>query len=159
MPHPVETDVVVVRLDDRRLALPLASVLEILPAMECATLPDAPPVVSGVVNLRGRPVPVVSLRERLGLPRVKCHPDHHVVVCSIGVRHVALWVDHAEAVTSVDAALVAPAETVVASRYLDGIALLPDGLMFVVDLQSFLDSDEALRLEAAMAGLTEPACS
>jgi purine-binding chemotaxis protein CheW len=157
--HSTDTDVVVVRLDDRRMALPVASVVEIFPAMECATLPNAPLLVSGVVNLRGLPVPVISLRARLGLPMVEYHPDHHVVVCSIGARRVALWVDHAEAVSSLDPASVVAADAVIALQYLDGVAVQPDGIMFVFDLQAFLDSGEASQLDAAMAELTAPASS
>jgi chemotaxis signal transduction protein len=151
----VGTDVLVVRLVEERMALPLGSVLEVLPAMDTSVLPGGPPVVSGVVNLRGEPVPLLSLRARLGLPAVECHPDHHVVVCLVGGRRVALWVDRAESVTSLDPRTVVASDGVVASRHLGGVAMLPDGVLFVFDLQSFLDADEILQIEAALAAFKE----
>jgi purine-binding chemotaxis protein CheW len=159
MQQSVGTDVLVVRVDEDRMALPLGSVLEILPAMDSSTLPGGPPVVVGVVNLRGDPVPLLSLRARLGLPAVECHPDHHVVVCSVGERRLALWVDRAESVTSLDPKTVVASDGVVATRYFEGIAVLSDGVMFVFDLRSFLDADEILQLDNAMAAIAERVAS
>jgi purine-binding chemotaxis protein CheW len=159
MKQSVGTDVLVVRVVDERMALPLGSVLEILPAMDSASLPGAPPVVIGVVNLRGEPVPLISLRARVGLPAVECHPDHHVVVCSVRGRRVALWVDRAESVTSLDPKTVVASDGVVATRYFAGIVVLSDGVMFVFDLRSFLDADEILQIDTAMAAVAERVAS
>ena len=145
--------VLVVRAGGERLGIPLADVVEVLPALASSALPDAPPMVCGVVNLRGAPLPLVSLRERVGLPTVATDPDHHVVVCRVAGRPVGLWVDAAEVVTEVEADGVVPAEGVVASRHLDGVALLPDGLLLVYDVRSFLDADAALRLDSALAAV------
>ena len=149
--------VLVVRAGGERLGLPLVDVVEVLPALAGAALPDAPPMVCGVVNLRGEPLPLVSLRERIGLPTVEPHPDHHVVVCLVAGRRVGLWVDVAEVVTEVEPDGVVPAEGVVASRHLDGVAVLPDGLLLVYDVRSFLDADDVLRLDSALASVTETA--
>lgn len=146
-----DVDVLVVHVAGQRVGLPLGSVIEILPAVAVTSLPDAPPMVCGVVNLRGTPLPVLSLRERLGLDQLRPDPDHHVVVCDIVDRPVGVWVDSADAVTVVGAGDLVDASDVAASRHLAGVAVQADGLLLVYDVRSFLDADDALQLSAAMA--------
>lgn len=146
-----EVDVLVVRVADERVAVPLDGVIEVLPAVALAPLPDAPPMVCGVANLRGTPLPVLSLRERLGLAEVGLAPDHHIVVCDIAGRPVGVWVEAAEDVTVVAAEDLVPASDVAASRHLAGVAVQPDGVLLVYDARSFLGADEALELGAVMA--------
>lgn len=141
----------VVRVGGLRAALPLDAVVEVLPALASSPLSDGPDMVCGVVNLRGAPIPLLSLRERLGLPPVEPDPDHHIVVCEIGDRHVGVWVDAADKLTTVDRAAVVPSSGVAATRHLDGVAMLPDDMLLVYDVRSFLAADDALRLDAALA--------
>lgn len=150
--------VLVVRLGDERLALPLDVATEILPAVATTPLPDAPAVVCGVANLHGEPLPVLSLRERLGLPHLSPRPEHHIVVCELDGRRLGLWVDSAEAVATLDRREVVPAADVASTRHLQGVAILPDGLILVYDVRSFLAVDEALALDTAMglAGSRSP---
>jgi purine-binding chemotaxis protein CheW len=63
------TDVLVLRLEAREYALPVHRVIEVVRMVAITPLPEAPPWVDGVVNLRGRVVPVIDLRARLGIPR------------------------------------------------------------------------------------------
>ena len=53
------------RLDDRRYALPLDRAERLIHAVDVTPLPNAPPVVRGVINVHGQLVPVVSLRQRV----------------------------------------------------------------------------------------------
>lgn len=137
-------------LDDERLALPLESVLEILPAMAFTSLPTAPEVVRGVINLRGEPLPLVDLRTRLGSEPRPPRPHDHVVVCRVGDRAVGMWLDHAEGMVEVDTAGMVPVTDVARARHVEGVALLPDGMLLVCDVRSFLSADEALSLDAAL---------
>lgn len=149
--------VLVASLDDERLALPLEDVVEVLPAMASSPLPHAPVVIAGIVNLRGEPLPLLDLRTRLGgIPAVP-DPDDHVVVCRIQGRRVGVWVDRALAVTSIDTRNMVAVSEVALASHVDGVALVPDGMFFVYDVQSFLDADDALTLEGAMQELGDGA--
>src|SRR5437764_218583 len=61
-------EILVFEVDGRRYGLPASEVRELLRAVAIVPLPLAGPAVEGVVNLRGRVVPVFDLRVRLGLP-------------------------------------------------------------------------------------------
>lgn len=142
--------VLLTSLDELRLGFPLEDVLEVLPAMASSPLPGAPAVIAGVVNLRGRPLPLLDLRARLAMGPADADPDDHVVVCRIGDRQVGIWVDRALAVTSMDTGDVITVNEVAQASHVDGVALAPDGMFFIYDVQSFLDADEALTLDGAM---------
>lgn len=145
----------VVRVADDRVGVPVDDVIEVLPAVALAPLPGAPPVVCGVMNLHGTPLPVLSLRERLGLEPVEQDPEHHIVVCDILGRQVGVWVDAAESATAVRADDLVPASEVAASRHLAGVAVRPDGVLLVYDVRSFLGADEALDLGSALAAVSQ----
>src|SRR5262249_2567798 len=79
----------------RRYGLPATEVRELVRAVAIVPLPMAPPGVEGVVNLRGRVVPVIDLRARLGLASRPVAPSDHMIVVSLGERLAALRVDRA----------------------------------------------------------------
>lgn len=149
--QPAAVTVVIVRVGEERAAIRLADVREVLPALAWVPLPGAPAMVTGVFNLHGTPVPLLSLRERVGLPDAPADPHNHVVLCQIAGRQVGLWVDVVDTVAVIDRDEVVPADGVAATRHLDGVAVLDDGLLFVYDVRAFLEGDDALRLDAAMA--------
>lgn len=147
--------VLMVRLDDLRLALPLDAVVEVLPAMACTPLPGAPQVVVGVANLRGEPLALLDLRTRLGGEVREPHPDDHVVVCRVADRLVGVWLDHVTGLDEVAVDDLVTVTEVAQADHVEGVALLPDGTVLVCDVRSFLSVDEALGLDAAFAAAGE----
>ena len=143
--------VLVVHVDDVRYGLPLDEVVEVLPAAAVVPLPGAPPVVEGLLNLRGELVPVIGLRARLGAPVRPVRESDHFVVCRVRGRSVGVLVDRAEEVQGVDPAALEAVERVAAASHLCGVARTPDGLLLVYDVPSFLSADEVLGLDRALA--------
>jgi purine-binding chemotaxis protein CheW len=90
------------RVGSADYALPAAQVLH-LESFEAAThVPGAPAYVTGLVQVRGRVVPVVDLRTRFGLPPIERTIDHRVVVVQVGTRVAGLLVDSAREVLQLD---------------------------------------------------------
>ena len=115
------------RLADRRFALRVSDVREIVRAVAIAPLPKAPAIVEGVVNYRGTIVPVLDVRARFGLAAEPLHPNQHFILAHAGPRLVALRVDQADALVEVERHLVEPAAVAPGAEYVAGIARLPDG--------------------------------
>lgn len=145
----------VVVVDHERFAISLEDVLEVLPAVAARPLPGAPDVIRGLLNVRGTPVPVLDLRTRLGRPARQPTAADHVVLCRLGERTVGIWADHVAAVTEIDTTDVVPISEVAAAVHVRGVALLPDGMLLVTDVRSFLDADEGLGLDRAMAAAAD----
>ena len=118
-------------------AVPAAQVLH-LESYESATpVPGAPPYVAGVVQVRGRLVPVVDLRRRFGLEPVPHSIDHRVVVVQVGTRVAGLLVDSAREVLRIEeTAFEKPPELVeqTAGGFVKGIATVTKRLFLLVDV-------------------------
>lgn len=147
------SDLLVLRAEDRRFAIPTALVREVLRAVWIEPLPGAPPAVEGLIDYRGTPIPVFDVRVRLGLPLRPLHPHDHLVVVRAGAREVALRVDRAEAlVEAPEAAIRALDGTLAASELFGGVAQLEDRMLLVHDPERFLTAKEAQALERAQEG-------
>lgn len=145
-------DLLTFALGGHRFALPASAVVEALRVVAAAPLPSAPPIVEGVINVRGALVPVLDVRARFGLPPAEVDPDQHLIVARAGARPVALRVDRALDLITVAENEIEPVEHVSPGTALvAGLARLPDGVLVIHDPDRFLALDEAARLEAAVA--------
>ncbi|HTR79281.1 MAG TPA: chemotaxis protein CheW [Gemmatimonadaceae bacterium] len=135
-----------------RLALLVESTREVLRAVWIEPLPQAPPDVEGVINVRGTLIPVIDLRERLGLPPEPIALDQHMIIADAGPRRVALRVDRALDVRSVAADAIDESSAVDGlGPQISGIARLDDGLLIIADLDRFLSGSDGVRVDAAIA--------
>jgi purine-binding chemotaxis protein CheW len=144
--------VLLVTVEGQRYALPLEDVRELVRAARLTPLPRAPAVVEGLLNLRGELLPVLDLRRRFRLPPRPLSSSDHLVIAQAGARRVALRVDRAEGLLPVEPRLLdtSPAE-LPGVGYVAGALKLPDGLVLLHDLRTFLSEAEALALEEALA--------
>ncbi len=136
----------------RRWGLAASVLREVIRAVAIAALPKAPPIVEGVINLRGTIVPVLDIRQRFALPPVPLAPDHHFLIAQANGRLVALRVDRALDLVAIDEhAITSPANVAPGAEHVAGIVKLDDGLLVIHDLEQFLSGDEARGLDAAVA--------
>jgi purine-binding chemotaxis protein CheW len=128
-------EILVFEVAGRRFGLPATEVRELLRAVSIVPLPLplAGPAIEGVVNLRGRIVPVLDLRARLGLPIRAVVPSDQMIVAQSEGRLVALRVDRALDLVRLDAGATA-------AGGIDGVrvARLADGLAPLLDLRTVL---------------------
>ena len=146
------------RVADVRLAFPAEAVCGIHRAVLIAPLPGAPSIIEGVVDVRGEPVPVLDLAERLALaPRPVLSPDERLVVLSAGGHRVAVRVDEADELAELDVHAVEHGEGFLAgARTVAGVARLDDGLLTVHDPAAFLTQAERDALADAMTQSASP---
>jgi len=128
-------------------------VQEIIRVSEITQVPRAPGFIKGVINLRGRVIPVLDLKRKLGLGEVaESARMSRIVVVKVKERLVGLLVDGASQVLKVPVASIeaAPEEVVeIDANYLRGVAKLEDRLIILMDLPKVL----ALELrEGGVAG-------
>lgn len=124
------------RLDREEFGVPIASVREILRVDEITRVPHAPRYVRGVTNVRGRILPVVEIRTRIGLSPLVPTPAARIVVLEVGARTLGLLVDGEARVARVKASQVEPPpDEIVSARsdYVSGVAKRPEGLLILLD--------------------------
>ena len=113
-------------------------VQEIVRVSTITQVPRAPEFVRGVINLRGRIIPVVDLKRKLGLGVVdETNRQARIVVVKVRDRLIGLLVDGASQVLKVPVAVidVAPEEVVeIDTNYIRGVAKLEKRLIILMDL-------------------------
>jgi purine-binding chemotaxis protein CheW len=128
-------------------------VQEIIRVSEITQVPRAPEFIKGVINLRGRIIPVVDLKRKLGLGDVEVLRQSRIVVVKIKERLIGLLVDGASQVLKVPVSTIeaAPDEvTEIDTTAIRGVAKLPGRLIILMDLNKTLalelreEADEAL---------------
>jgi len=105
-------------------------------------VPNAIPVVEGVVHSRGRVIPVLNLRVRFGFQKIPFDLRARLVVINLGGRVVGLVVDTArEFVLIPDATIEVPPEgiTKLSGKYLDGIATIKERLILILNIERVID--------------------
>lgn len=128
-------------LDREEFGIPVTQVREVIRVTEITRVPQVPPHVRGVTNLRGRILPVVEIRTRLGLEPAIVTPVSRIVVVEVLARVLGLLVDRVSQVTRLPADSVAPPpEEVVSAEtdYVTGVARWDSRLIILLDLDKVL---------------------
>ena len=155
-----ERQLVVFELADQRYGVDIGTVREIIRMSEITHVPDAPPSVEGVINLRGTVIPVVDLRKRFGLRVSESTAQSRVVVVEIGDESFGVVVDAVAEVLRIPGSSVEAASAIVTttdSFYIDGIAKVGDQLLILLDLEKALSAEALQRLAPALAELAAAA--
>ncbi|HEV2175700.1 MAG TPA: chemotaxis protein CheW [Terriglobia bacterium] len=134
-------------LDGQQYALRLRAVQQIVRMVEVTPLPKAPEIVLGVVNLQGKIIPVLNVRERFGLRDRETNLRDQLIVAQTAKRSVALVVDSVTSVIERSRDEITEAARIVpGAEYVEGVAKLEDGMLFIHDLDRFLSPEEEQQL-------------
>lgn len=146
------TQWVAFNLDEQQYALPLRSVRRVTRSVEITALAKAPKIVLGIIDLQGELVPVISMRERLGFSEPDPSLTDQLIIAESAKRSVALLVN---AVTGViekkPEEITAAKEIVPGAKYVEGVARLADGILFIYNLDNFLSAPEQRQLGRLLA--------
>ncbi len=146
-----EMQLVVFDLASEFYGVDIGDVREINRMQAITRVPGAPPFVEGVINLRGRVVPVVDLRKRLNLKVGEQTQESRIVVVDIGGRDVGVIVDAVSEVLRIPTTTIEPPSSMITnieSDYLRGIAKLDAKLVILLDLNKVLSTIEMGKVSA-----------
>jgi purine-binding chemotaxis protein CheW len=139
-------------IGSEEFGLDILRVQEINRMVEITRVPNAPPFVSGVINLRGRVIPIVDLRERFGLSKKENDKNTRIIVVELKGRVVGFVVDSVQEVLRIPKNITEPPPPMVAgigSEYITAVGKLEDRLLILIDLERILTSTEQEQLTAA----------
>lgn len=149
------------RVGQENFGVPISLVHEIVPMMEITAVPDAPQYIEGVVNLRGKIIPVMDLRKRFAEPAVP-NRRNRILVAGLEGHLVGLVVDAASEVLKLDPEAIEPPPNVFEKgelNYVTGVGKLANRLIILIDLARIMQRGELRRISevAAAAGALPPA--
>ena len=129
------------QLGKEEYGVEIASVQEIIRATDITPVPGAPSHVRGVINLRGKIIPVVDLRRRFALVSVEAGDAQRIIVVELGEKRIGMLVDSVSQVIKVPAGVVEemPEEaTSVDENFIRGVGKLDSRLIIILDLNKSL---------------------
>lgn len=133
-------------LNDEKYGIDIMDVEEILRMIDITKVPKAPPFVEGIINIRGKVIPIVDLRKKLGIPANDYTNSTRIIVVNLRGKQVGFIVDQVEEVLRVDGGVVdkAPtASTSVDNTYIKGVARLATGMVIILDVHQIFKKGEA----------------
>jgi purine-binding chemotaxis protein CheW len=136
-----ELQIVIFDLAGETYGADIQAVQAIVRMQPITSIPQAPPAVQGVINLRGKVNPVMDLRKRFGLEVTEETKDSRIVIVDIGDQDVGLIVDAVAEVTRIPLDSIEPPSEVVSTAetdYISGIAKFEDRMIILLDLDKVL---------------------
>jgi purine-binding chemotaxis protein CheW len=125
------------KITHQHYALPLAVALEIIRLPALVPLAGAPPTLCGLLNLRGRYLPILDARALIGAP-VEYDLNSQIVIAGRGIPEVGLLVDQVNDVCMVTADRVAPIDRTDVAPFLTSVFDLAEESVLVFDLAALL---------------------
>lgn len=147
-----ELQVVGFRIGRETFGLPISIVREIVRVPEITSVPNAPDYIEGVINLRGRIIPIVDLRKRFGDKTFEASKKNRIVVVEMESRVIGLIVHSASEVLRIPPSEVEAPHNVFQEgelNYITGVGKLNGRLVILLDLSRILQRGELRRLEDA----------
>lgn len=138
-------------IGEEEFGVNILKVQEINRTMEITKVPRSPEFVEGVINLRGKVIPIIDLRRRFGLSSKPEDKDTRIIVIEINSVIVGFVVDAVSEVLRIPASTVEPPPPVVAgveSDYISGVGQLKDRLLIMLDLDKLLSTEDLDMLSA-----------
>jgi purine-binding chemotaxis protein CheW len=147
-----ELQVVGFRIGRETFGLPISLVREIVRVPEITAVPNAPDYIEGVINLRGRIIPVVDLRKRFGEKSFEPNKKNRIVVVELESRAIGLLVNSASEVLRIPPSEIEEPHNVFKEgelNYITGVGKLKGRLVILLDLARVLQRGELQRLDEA----------
>jgi len=132
-------------VENEEFGVDILKVQEIIRTVEITRVPKSPEFVEGVINLRGKIVPVIDLRKRFGIAKKDHDNETRIIVVELSDKVVGFLVDKVKEVIRVEKSIIEPPPeltTSIKANYITGVAKLQDRLLILLDLDKVLSSDE-----------------
>ena len=132
-------------IGDEEFGIDILKVQEIIRTMAITKVPNSPPHVEGVINLRGKVIPVIDLRSRFLLESKPHDNQTRIIVVDLHRVVIGFVVDGVSEVLRIQSNTVEPPPPVVSgieSEYIKGVGKLDNRLLILLDLDKLIPIEE-----------------
>ncbi len=138
------------KIGEEEFGVDILNVQEIIRMVEVTRVPNAPSFVEGVINLRGKVIPIVDLRRRLMMAEKSKDKNTRIVVVELERKVIGFIVDSVNEVLRINKNITEPPPPMVSgidSEFITAIGKLDDRLLILLDLEKILSIEEVNSLE------------
>lgn len=138
------------KVGNEEFGLDILKVQEIIRLRELTRVPNMPAFVDGVINLRGKVIPVIGLRRRMGIPAGEDDKRTRIVVAEVNGKVLGFVVDEVSEVLRIPEANFEPPPKLgqVEREYVQGIGKIDERLLILIDLSPLLSDREHSQIAA-----------
>ncbi len=139
-------------LDNEEYGVEILKIREIIGIMDITRVPQTPDFVEGVVNLRGKVIPVIDLRSKFGLQRTEYNDQTCIIVVDVGML-MGVIVDTVQEVHNISADDIEPPPALGASvdtSFILGMGKVKDDVKILLDIDRVLTSGELVQMVEAV---------
>ena len=132
-------------IGEEEFGVDILIVSEIIRLVQITPVPHAPHFIKGVINLRGRVLPVVGLRMRFGMDEIEMTEKTRIIVMMWEHQLVGFLVDSVSEVLRIPSSTVEPTPPVVAgigAEYIEGVGKMGERLLILLNMQSLMANSE-----------------
>ncbi len=153
-------DLVAFRLGEQMYALPSAPIVKIIEMVTITPIPQVNHVVEGVINMRGRAVPVIYLRRLFGLPEIPFQLRTPIIIVQIKEQNMGLIVDEVIDILSLSEQQISRVADIMPegmgeAPVLRGLAHIQNEAVLLLDLNHLLDPRHVQQLAQVMSVLPD----
>jgi purine-binding chemotaxis protein CheW len=141
-------------LDQEEYGISILKVREIIGILPITTVPQTPRFVKGVINLRGKVIPIVDLRSKFNMPPIEYTEKTSIIVVDVSgsseAIQIGVVVDHVSEVVNIKSEEIEDTPTfgtAVDTSFILGMAKLGKGVKILLEIDKVLGSDEMSLLE------------
>lgn len=137
------------KIGNEEFGVDILKVQEIIKIITITNIPNSPSFVEGVINLRGKVIPIIDLRNRLGFEKIAHTKNTRIIVVELSGNTVGFVVDEVSEVLRISKSITeAPPELVTSinSEYITAVGKLEDRILILLDLDKVLNTDEKNQL-------------
>ncbi len=125
------------KLGQEEFGIDILKVQEINRMVEITKVPQAPDYCEGVINLRGKVIPVIDLRKKFSMETKERDKNTRIIVCDVDGHVIGMIVDAVEEVLRIPSSTIEPPPSIVtsvSSDYINGVAKLEGRLLIFLDI-------------------------
>ncbi len=141
------------KIGNEEFGVDILKVQEINRMTQITKVPNSPPFVEGVINLRGRVIPVVDLRTKLNFNRIEINSSSRIIIVEISSRIIGFIVDEVSEVLRIPKSITEPPPSLatgIDSEFITAVAKLDDRLIILIDLDRVFSSAEEADIKKAI---------
>lgn len=145
-----EIQLIIFSINNVEYAIDISNIIEIIQFMSLSPLPNAPDFIEGVINLRGKVIPIVDLRVRFQSFIRENTRKTKIMIASIQDKEIGLIADTVTDIIGISAGQIEPTLPVIHGlkmEYIKGIARLNKRLIVIVNIEKILSSKEKIILK------------
>jgi len=140
---------IIFRLDDERFAVEIEQVLEIIHTQTVFKVPNSPPYIEGLINLRGKVYPLFNLRKKFNLasPMNDKSEKSKVLIVNAGTSYIGMEVDTVDGILQIgdDSIEDTPSTVSVNTKsYVKAVAKVNEKLILLLNLEAIIESSPEL---------------